>query len=306
MIRLEGRIFNESLSRSEELLKYKAKAKSLYDYDTPLQLITSVITERHSTIGIYCLGKRIINQTMHQTFYETSSLVSEKIHYYLLVFVASFEPDSAAAISDIVFKRSGGNYTVTVLLHRKNSLKQNPGDQQYFFYQAMEKSELLFQHPTKAPYLPYTTMPSRNFTSAVRYWEQRLYTSNCLVLLITDDACKASRLHLVHLHYAVEQICLGLIRLFLGYRPNHFSLKYLLELCAYFSPLASIFLRNETDYDNALLKLLTSGVTDLRFGSIEELPQQDYMVLKQRSLEFISKATLVATEEIHRLGLEAK
>lgn len=88
--------------------------------------------------------------------------------------------------------------------------------------------------------------------------------------------------------------CLGLIRLVLGYRPNHFSLPYLLELCDFCSPHRLTAFPRQNEKDKTLLKLLSSHLDHWHANDFTEIAQQDYETLQTRCLTFIEQCKTTA------------
>jgi hypothetical protein len=188
-----------------------------------------------------------------------------------------------------------------VVLHSKKSLQQKAGDQQYFFYQVMQRGQLLFQEKARPPYLSYDALPARNVASAKRYFHQRKRTNAFLMKAEALDSGGATKIHIYFLHLIVEQTCLGLIRLFLGYMPNHFSLWFLLELCDYFTSLSAELFPREMEKDKERLRILSGCITSLRYGSIDGVSSFDYEVLSNRCTAFVAGADKLAIKELERL-----
>ncbi len=99
----------------------------------------------------------------------------------------------------------------------------------------------------------------------------------------------------------VEQTCLGLIRLFLGYTPHQYSLQFLFELCEYFTPLTAELFPRDSDKDKELLKILSGATNSLRHGYIDDVPTHDYEVLSNRYNEFVDRSDKLIAKELERI-----
>jgi hypothetical protein len=99
------------------------------------------------------------------------------------------------------------------------------------------------------------------------YLQQRDRTKEFLMEAEAMDGGGATKIHVYLMHLVVEQTCLGLIRLFLGYMPNYHNLSFLFELCEYFTPLTAELFPRETQKDRDCLKyflgILLRSVMDL-------------------------------------------
>ncbi|WP_339919610.1 hypothetical protein [uncultured Flavobacterium sp.] len=295
------RLFTTCICRCKHQFSLESIPLIAINEKDPLQLITTIITDSIETLAIYCFGKRSINRSLTDTILEENKVNFENNHYYLFVIVNQYVADAAANLADSIKTQTGGQHTATVLLHKKTSLKQRRGDQQHFFYQVMERGQLLFQNNAQPPYLPYDETPCRSIESARRYLEQRNKTKHIFIEAESMDGGSSTKVNVFMMHIVLEQTCLGLIRLFLGYFPNHFSLVFLFDLCEYFTPLTAEIFPRQTDKDKVLLKILSCPGSSLRYGFIDDVSQHDYEVLCNRYHEFVERADAIATKELERL-----
>lgn len=271
------------------------------DEGNPLKVITRIITNAVSTSALYCIGQRTIIKSAMSTIFDDTDVNFESTHYYMFLIVKDFKADVPGNIAYSVKEQTGGRCTVTVIMHSKKSLQQKAGDQQHFFYQVMQRGELLFQETSRPPFLPFEETPARNIKSAKMYLQQRDRTKEFLMEAEAMESGGATKIHVYLMHLVIEQTCLGLIRLFLGYMPNHHSLSFLFELCEYFTPLTAELFPRETQKDKELLKILSGHTTSLRYGFVDEVPSHDYEVLNNRYYEFVERANKIAATELERL-----
>lgn len=96
-------------------------------------------------------------------------------------------------------------------------------------------------------------------------------------------------------------MCLGMIRLFLGYSPNHFALSYLLEICDYFNPQVSTFFPRQTEKDIALFKLLGSSYWTLRYSGKNPFSDTDMDLLDERYTDFTFHCNAIVQYELERI-----
>ena len=271
------------------------------DHSNPLKMISKTITDSIETMGIYCFGQRKMIKSVTKTILDVNEVDFESNHFYLFVIVKQYKENFTADIADIIKNRTNGKYTVTILLQTNKSLFQKSRDQQYFFYQVMQKAQLIFQSNAKPPCLIFDEIPIRNINSTKRYIHQRNGIKNIFSEAEAMDNGNATKVNIFMMHIVVEQMCLELIRVFLGYTPNHFSLSYLFDLCEYFTPLTSEIFPRQTDKDKLLLKLLSCNMSSLRHGAMDEVPRHDYEVLSNRYYEFIERADKLIANELERL-----
>lgn len=297
------RLFKECICRCRyEFARSKSPLITIED-SNPLNLITKIITDTIETSALYCFGQKTRNTTTEISILVDNNEKFESTHYYLFLIVKQFQNDVLGNVAQIIKEQTAGHSTVTILMHTKKSLHQKAGDQQHFFYQILQRGTLLYQETTNPPFLTFDETPTRNLKSAKMYVMQRDRTKAFLMDAEGLDGGGATKLHVYMMHLVIEQTCLGLIRLFLGYSPNQFALQYLFELCEYFSPLTAEIFPRVTKKDKELLKILSGHTNSLRYGFIDDVQYFDYEVLSNRYLEFVERADKLAAKELERLGL---
>jgi hypothetical protein len=294
-------LFKECICRCRYEFSCSKSPLIAIDENDPLKVITRIITNAISASAVYCFGQRTISKSAVSTILDDNNVNFESTHYYMFVIAKDFQTDVLGNIAYSVKEQTAGRCTVTVVMHSKKSLHQKAGDQQHFFYQVMQRSELLFQETSKPPFLPFNEVPTRNIKSAKMYWQQRDRTKEFLMEAEAMDGGGATKIHVYLMHLVIEQTCLGLIRLFLGYMPNHHNLSFLFELCEYFTSLTAELFPRETQKDKELLKILSGHTYSLRYGFIDDVATHDYEVLNNRYYEFVERADKLAATELERL-----
>lgn len=295
------RLFKECICRCQyEFSRSKNPLIALEEVN-PLQLITNIITNAVSVAALYCFGEKHFSISAMGCVLDAHEVQFQTTHYYLFLIVKEYQADVAGNLSYLIKEQTHGRCSATVVLHSKKSLRQKEGDQQYFFYQIMNRAQLLFKESVKPPYLPFDKTPARNYYRAKIYLNQRIRTTSFLQEAEGMDGGGATKIHVYLMHLVVEQTCFGLIRLFLGYTPHQYALQFLFELCEYFTPLTAEIFPRETDKDKELLKILSRATTSLRHGSIDAVHTHDYEVLCNRYNEFVERADQLIAKELERI-----
>lgn len=264
--------------------------------------LKEVITSHIKTSAIYCFGRQETAYRSSRKIYPDKELQKEHSHLYLLVFVQETKENAGSDISDKIKAKTKGSLTATVLIHHVQSLKDLCQDQQFFFWQIMQKAELLFQDVNKPPYLNISETPKRNLNSTSHYiaWRKSNIATIWGWVYNDDDASSSDEVKMSALHQIVEQICLSLIRVFIGYTPNHFALEYLFNLCEYFTTITTDFFPRQTREDKSIFKLLKQQPNTLRFSKTNDVDYLYYQVVEERCKKFIKQAEILTQNEINR------
>lgn len=265
--------------------------------------LEAAITSHVKTAGIYCFGKSETIENSSNTLYPHKGMQKKHIHLYLLVLVQETIENVTNDICDKIEVKTEGYITATLLIHQVNNLKKMYDDQKHFFWNIMQNAELLFQDAGKPPYLITNGIPKRNLKSTSLYVANRNNNISTIWswLYNDDDVNSSDEVKMSGLHQIVEQSCLSLIRVFLGYSPNHFSLGHLFTLCEYFTTITADFFPRKTQEDKSMFKLLKQQPSALRFSKANDAEYLYYQLLEERCCKFKNQANVLVQKELNRL-----
>ncbi|WP_348813881.1 hypothetical protein [Flavobacterium maritimum] len=270
--------------------------------NTGLQILSNIIIESISTSGIYCFGEKKQVQAIQNPFQESASKQVEHTHFYLLVFTNENSTNAVNDISDIIKTKTEGRYTTTLLLHKATSVRYLTPHKLYFFHEVLTKCQTVYEHVNVPPNLAFDGIPKRKADSIRSHWNNR--TKIAQTFLESENQIDGFDTEFVQesmLHMAVEQICLGLIDVFLGYRPNHFALAYLFDICEIFTSLTSEIFPRKTEEDKKLFDLLKVHPSSLRWANLKTSSFLNTELLEQRCNLFYEKANGLIESELERL-----
>ncbi|PXY43193.1 hypothetical protein [Flavobacterium hydrophilum] len=282
------KIFQDQLSYCEEKSVFFIEPKqnpeilndAVIDYE---KIVSDTVTSYLKTEAVYCFGT-----------------VEKRVKYfYLLVLVKESKANAVHDLADIIKSRTKEHCTATLLIHHISELKSATGDQKYFFLNIIKNGKALFKKESAV--LELGDLPVRSVTSAKEYLCYRNIVVNNMERWQEDYewACYAPLKGLM-LHTMTEQICLGMIRLFMGYSPNHFSLSYLLEICDHFNPEISSYFPRDTEQDRNLFTILSRSFASLRYSGADTFSELDMNLLQDRYNDFAGFCTGVVQDELRR------
>ncbi|MBF4518732.1 hypothetical protein IRZ71_20445 [Flavobacterium sp. ANB] len=282
------KIFQDQLSYCEEKSALFIEPKQnpeilndeVIDYE---KLVSDTVTSYLKTEAVYCFG------TLEKTVR----------HFYLLVLVKENKLNAVHDLADVIKSRTKEQCTATLLIHNISELKSATGDQKFFFLNIIKNGKALFKKESAV--LETVNLPVRCITSAKEYLSYRNIVVNYMESWQGDYewACYAPLKGLM-LHTMAEQICLGMIRLFMGYSPNHFSLSYLLEICDHFNPEISSYFPRVTEQDRNLFTILSRSYASLRYSGADTFSELDMNLLQDRYNDFAGFCTGVVQDELRR------
>jgi hypothetical protein len=215
----------------------------------------------------------------------------------LLAFANPKNPQGAAIAANQINESTDG-LTVSILLHKPTDLATKQQDQQWFFYNALRGHRLCLDK-TGVPYWPHDYIPERNWKEAHTFWLKCEAVANFNINAASESQhMDVALIKIALLHEAMVQVSLGLIRVFLGYTPNIYSLRFLLSLCGHFCELPSRIFPQETFEQQQLFKRLCTPASMLRHWNRLDAPEGDVDLLLDECNIFLKEAKALAEHQL--------
>lgn len=282
------KIFQEQLSYCEQKAGYfsipndiEESTDTVIDYE---KIIIDTVALYLKTEAIYCFGK----------------VQTSVKHYYLLIFTSENKTNAVHDLAGIIRSRTKEKCSATLLIHTLSEFQTATADQKHFFMNAILNGIPLFKKDSA--FFEVKSLQVRSLSSAKEYLSYRNIIVNNMESWQEDYewACYAP-LKALMLHTMTEQMCLGMLRFFTGYSPNHFSLSYLLELCCYFNSEISAFFPRITEQDRNLFTLLSRSYPSLRYSGEDTFSEEDMNLLQNRYNDFAHFCTSLVKDELERI-----
>jgi hypothetical protein len=266
-----------------------------------LQTVSTIIADSISTSSIYCFGEKKQFHAVENPFQESVSGEEQHTHYYLLVLTDEYIINAVADISDIIKNKTEGRYTATLLFYKTKFRHSLTHNQLYFYHQVVTRGYKAYERENSPLNISFDSVPEFKIKRINSYWKNRNVIAETYLRSVNQvDYTNTGFVQESMLHIAVEQICLGLISVFLGYYPDHFSLPYLFEICEIFTPLTSDIFPRTTSEDKEMLDLLKVNPASLRWSNVKKSCLVSTELLEKRCSLFYEKATEIAEAELLR------
>lgn len=268
---------------------------------TETQIVVDVILKAVAPCTIFVLGYSNTTALGSRLLSTPTENRTTNHHFDLLIFSTAYFVNGASNIANTIVEKSGKLTTASVLLHKVTDLTTKQASQQWFFDQVLRNGQRLHLDTTAPPYL-LNPMPSRDVGADTAYW----YKCVAVAQFNLDAAADSEHLDvtlckIALLHTAAAQIALGLLRVFLGYIPNEFGLKYLLQLCGHFTALPSQLFYQQTQEAIQRYKMLCAPPAMLLHWTRINASEQDFVWLFDACSSFLRLATELVTPELRQL-----
>jgi hypothetical protein len=264
------------------------------------QIVVDLLVKRLGPCTIFAFGYRN-NTSLASTLLSTQvNCGTTRHHFYLLVFSDKASPNGAFKIANDLTEQSGKTIIVSVLLHKVTDLATKQASQQWFFYQVLRYGERLLLDTTTPPYL-LNHRPTRNVEADSTYWLKCMGVAQFHLNAATEsEQLEVELCKIALLHTACEQIALGLLRVFLGYTPNEFGLKYLLQLCGHFTTIPSQLFHQQIPDAVQRYKMLCAPPSMLHHWTRLSASEQDFLWLLDACQVFLKQANEIVLLELER------
>ena len=258
-------------------------------------VVAQVLSLLPGTAGIWLLAKketRVKARVYFDKFILEAADEAQGRHELVLLVLARNSPVNATAnVASQVAERSQGSVQVTLLLHSLQDFRSSRGNQAFFFKSCVECGKLLYQNPADRPGREFQKDLAFNFQKSLEFFRARQYTAAGL-LRAAVSACeqKDTAICRMLLHNAVSQVLLGLIKARSGYRPNHYALGYLFDLCGLFTTVPRDLFPCTDPESRRLFGILAAHPSSLRHESPDCYELQDMEHLLDRAQKLASGA----------------
>jgi len=261
------------------------------------------LVDKFKPLYIYSFGEFTSSNSKKGCFIENCA--NESFHYYLLMVT-----ENVNRVEHHVQDYCNSHFrhgVITIIVHGKDTVIESIRANNRFFITVANSGELLYNHDS---FIHSFQVPCFIPTKAADKAAMHYNRSKDLAKGFLDSAMECLRSCKYHLcvfmlHQVVEQCCIGMIRVYLGYRSDIHNLYRLLSLCNSFSTgLSSVFLeRNERS--KRLFDIMVKSYTAARYQDHFLVIQSDAEELYDQVSCFLKLTEDLCTEKIELLAADA-
>lgn len=262
--------------------------------DSGMQDLASLLTGRYRLNRITCFG---VNEA--RDFSASVEPVRTPRHYFILVETKELYPESV--IQDYVNNHFSGGRAF-VLAHHQGKILEMLQAGHRFYFGVRRSGILLFADEPDQVLQPFPL--SGNW---IEQAGEHFKTHFGMAGSFLDGAARQlesgqMRIALFLLHQTVEQACIGMIRVFLGYRANFHNLNRLLELCSCFiRPPFSLFPAT-TGEEQRQFRMLCRSYTEARYREDFTIYAEDCREIQNAVRAFVEKAGNICRDRLALLS----
>jgi len=281
---------NQPLHGGASILKEKLPTN--YFVGHALAEISEIIRGFVKVRAIYCFGYSVTDFDKKQKAF---SKELPSYHFYLLVLNSEHRQNIVPELQALIRKKFAGKYTVTILQHRAQYLRNQAVNQKQFINSVVRNGLEIYNNPDH-PFYETPVAAERDLAFSKNYWDNRMRLAEGFLRLVHTEQPIILN---VLIQQAVQQMTVGLIDLFMGYHPNIYSTNYLLRLLECIPELPKLF--TDSDEDHRLRQLLSANIDMLKHKNIGQETIEDSSKLFKKAKDFYDKILVIGNKELQRL-----
>ncbi|GGE47934.1 hypothetical protein EV200_104162 [Pedobacter psychrotolerans] len=192
-----------------------------------------LLVQQFAPLQIFCFAT-LTQQEEVKSVFSPSLLQTQRTYYLLMITECAVVKEKS--VQNFIDKACT-NCKVIILVQEQDMLLKKHHHANDFFTAVIKCAELCYSRPDFKPvFLPTVLNRKKQLGRVILHWRKRLEVANGF-WAAAEQAMGSGKeeISIFLLHHAIEQGCMGLIYVFMHYRPDGYNLKQLLYLCACFS-----------------------------------------------------------------------
>jgi hypothetical protein len=268
-------------------------------FQQSLDHIVKQVLAKYNAECIYLLSEQYTGYSRRACFLESS--VNEDSFVCNLFIISG---NHTQGISSLTKDR----LTAHLLVHDRESVSKAISSGNRFFLTVLQTASLLYKR--KGIIIPPISSFNweKIYLKAKSRWEYRLRMAKGFLKAANEshhEICYEQEIALSLLTQFCEQICLGLIQVFLGYKPNTANIRSLMTLSKLCTDEVCNILHTLTENDRYLLKLLNNSLNDIRFKEDCDVSFENVHELIYRCEYLLERLEILCGVELDLLKLRA-
>ncbi|MBB5647661.1 HEPN domain-containing protein [Pedobacter cryoconitis] len=199
------------------------------------------------------------------------------------------------------------NGNVSIICHGQESILEAIKANSRFFITVYTTGQLLYSYDGMGQFdFTGKFIPTHAANKALKHFKDRMPLAEGFLHGATECLAKQDfKISTFMLHQVVEQCCILLIRVHLGYRSEVHNLLRMLRLCGSFSDKPIKTFLSGSREDERLFDLLMKSYSGSRYGTGYSVSEQDAQSLFERTSFFVSLVRDMCVAKIEELKNEA-
>ena len=282
-------------------MKYKTKIPTAFPLQEELLDLLKKLLPLHS-VYVISIQKEKKKQDV---FLSPIGTNPQKLVIYTL-FIITHKPISKrlGEIMDHVFNKMQQRCKIYAIKYTLSTVKKRLDFGDNFLSQAIFQTPCMYKEDDALlEFINYSLLFDQSiYKHILETWKARMDRAAYLFTIIdTIEPVEDATSRLSIMHYALEQTCLALLYVFWEYKPQHYSLSYLLHLCGQFSQLPQTIFPKESYGLHRMYYILCNAQHIMRFSTQNQFSVRDTDKAYNRCGLFYDQAKKLGEEQLEHL-----
>lgn len=268
--------------------------------DDHRECILAAIRTYFTPTHVFCFAyqsRQENSQNLVTPHYKKSSY-----HRYYLAIVTDDQPDQALHKQHQINEALGSDLEVVALYFKLSTFNKKLEEGHGFFYFLVSDAE---EWKAGCGLSTQGITPKTVDVEKQRWiWKRHFWSAEGLLEMVEDhigsryDECCA-----VLMSQAMEQLCLGLLYAFWGYRPDNFlNLMYLVKLTECISPIAKECFNLDIPEERAMIVDLSKALNEFRYNANFDANEYALHILEDRLQKFSNEVDKLVSHHFETLA----
>ncbi|MFZ2283559.1 MAG: hypothetical protein WAV86_06760 [Lutibacter sp.] len=282
-------------------MKHKTKTPTKFPLQEELLDLLKQLLPLHS-VNVISVQKEKKKQ---EVFLSSKCTSPQKLVIYTLLII-THKPISKRLgdFMDDVFNKMQHRCKIYTIMYTLSNVKKRLDYGDNFLSQVVFQTPCIYKHDNSLSKFSKISLLFHQivYKRILETWKARMDRAEYLLSVIDNIEPKedaTSRLSIMH--YALEQVCMALLYVFWEYKPQHYSLSYLLHLCSHFTQLPQTLFPKETYGLHRIYYMLCNAQHIMRFKAQDEFSEGDTDKAYNRCERFYYEAKKVGEEQLEHL-----
>lgn len=254
--------------------------------------------------SVYVISVYKEKQTQNVYLFPQSVNSQRVITYTLLLITHKPIPKNLQDFMDTLYNNMQQRCKIYAIVYTLPKVKAKLNDGCHFLNKVLNQTPCMYQEDDALSKLgPFGLSFHKHVYQRIQEtWNSRMHRADCLISLVdVVDVIEDSTSKLAIMHHALEQICMALLYVFWEFKPQHYSLSYMMHLCSLFTQLPETVFPQKSYGLHRMYYILCNAHHIMRFKAHNEFSEKDVDKAFNRCERFFEEAKGIGEGQLEYL-----
>ena len=271
----------------------------------PLQGELLDILKKHVPLhAVYVIGIQKEKKKQELFLSPIATHPKKRVTYTLLIITHKTISKKLRGIMDHVYSKMQQRCKIYVIMYTLSTVKKRLDFGDNFLSQAIFLTPCIYKEDNSlSEFMNYPLLFHQSvYKRILETWKAHMERAQYLFAIVDNiEPVEDATSRLSVMHYALEQTCMALLYVFWEYKPQHYSLSYLLHLCGQFSQIPQTVFPKDAYGLHRMYYMLCNAQHKMRFNTQNKFSVSDTDKAYSRCERFYNEAKKLGGEQLELL-----